>query len=108
MRNRRSADGDAARAILSDLASVLAPIGADRVRKGGGGADIAPLGRAGVVLVGYRCDGQRYFDYHHAETDTLDKVNERELELGAIAIATIAYAVADLAETLPRNPEAKD
>ncbi len=70
----------------------------------GGGADIGPLAPAGVVLVGFRPVTQRYFDYHHAETDTIDKVNERELELGAIAIATLAWAVADHEGTFPRNP----
>jgi len=36
-------------------------------------------------------DSQRYFDYHHSSNDTFDKVNRRELELGAAAVASIVF-----------------
>jgi carboxypeptidase Q len=58
---------------------LLKPIDADRTWKGGGGADISALGKEGVPLAGMRVDPQRYFDYHHSDSDTIDKVNEREL-----------------------------
>ena len=73
------------------------------VRKGGGGVDIAPMAKAGVVLVGYVPDPQRYFDVHHSANDTIDPVNERELEMGTAAIAALLHAVADLKQALPRN-----
>jgi len=73
---------------------LFAPIGADRIRAGGGGADIGPLSRLGVPSVGLRPEGHRYFDYHHSDSDTFDKVNERELELGAAALAILCYVVA--------------
>src|SRR5690606_2427729 len=38
--------------------------------KGGSGADVGPLKKDGIVLSGLRPDSQRYFDYHHADTDT--------------------------------------
>ena len=38
-----------------------------------------------IILAGLRPDPQRYFDYHHAASDTFDKINKRELELGAAA-----------------------
>lgn len=59
--------------------------------KGGSGADIGPLKEEGIVLSGLRPDSQRYFDYHHASSDTFDKVNKRELELGAAAMASLVY-----------------
>jgi CheY-like chemotaxis protein len=59
--------------------------------RGGSGADIGPLKEEGIVLSGLRPDSQRYFDYHHAETDTFDKVNKRELELGGAAMASLVY-----------------
>lgn len=62
---------------------------------GGGGADIAPLGDLGVPLFGLLVDGQRYFDYHHSALDTIDKVHERELALGAAALAYAACVLAD-------------
>ncbi len=59
--------------------------------RGGGGADIGPLKQDDNVLLGLRPDSQRYFDYHHTSIDTFDKVNKRELELGAASMASILY-----------------
>ncbi|MBL0137202.1 MAG: M20/M25/M40 family metallo-hydrolase [Bacteroidetes bacterium] len=57
-----------------------------------GGSDIGPLKRElKVPLIGLVVDSQRYFDYHHAASDTFDKVNKRELLLGAAAMASMAY-----------------
>ena len=65
----------------------------NRFVKGGSGADIGPLKNEGMatVLAGLNPDSQRYFDYHHAANDTFDKVNKRELELGAAAMTSIIY-----------------
>lgn len=79
---------------LASWSYLFASIEADRFRKGGGGADIAELARQGVPAIGLNVDRHRYFDYHHSENDTMDKVNERELELGAAAIAILAYIIA--------------
>ncbi len=59
--------------------------------KGGSGADIGPLKKDSNVLVGLRPDSQRYFDYHHASSDTFDAVNKRELELGAATMTSLVY-----------------
>ena len=59
--------------------------------KGGSGADISPLKDEGIVLAGLRPDSQRYFDHHHAENDTFEHVNKRELELGAATMASLVY-----------------
>jgi hypothetical protein len=59
--------------------------------KPGGGADIGPLEKLGVPAIGYLPDSQRYFDYHHTAEDTFDKVNKRELELGAASMAALVY-----------------
>jgi hypothetical protein len=61
--------------------------------KGGSGADIRPLKDDTIVLSGLRPDSQRYFDYHHAPSDTFDAVNKRELELGAATMASLVYLV---------------
>ena len=58
---------------------------------GGSGADIGPLKDGRVILSGLRPDPQRYFDYHHAPSDTFDKINKRELELGAAAMTALVY-----------------
>jgi len=71
--------------------ALMAPYGLHEIKKGGSGADIGPLKSETIALFGYRPDSQRYFDYHHAATDTFDKVNKRELELGAASMASIIY-----------------
>ena len=58
---------------------------------GGSGADIGPLKNDNIVLSGLRPDSQRYFDHHHAASDTFDAVNKRELELGGAAMASLIY-----------------
>jgi hypothetical protein len=70
-------------------------IGLQWIRPGGGGVDIAPLAEGGAVLMGLVPDSQRYFDVHHSGTDTIDKVHPRELELGATALALLAYLLSD-------------
>jgi Zn-dependent M28 family amino/carboxypeptidase len=72
---------------------VFAYLHADRIQLGGGGADIGPLARTGVPPIGLLVESHRYFDYHHTDADTIDKVNERELALGAAAMALLAYLI---------------
>ena len=70
---------------------MFAPYGLHEIEKGGSGADIHPLKSETISLFGYRPDSQRYFDYHHTAIDTFDKVNKRELELGAASMASLLY-----------------
>jgi len=58
---------------------------------GGSGADISLLKTNNNVLAGLRPDSQRYFDYHHAASDTFDAINKRELELGTFAMTSLIY-----------------
>jgi hypothetical protein len=78
-------------ALLQSWKKLLSPYGLHDINKGGSGADISPLKGEAVTLVGYRPDSQRYFDYHHTSTDTFDKVNKRELQLGSASMASIIY-----------------
>lgn len=64
------------------------------LRPGGGGVNIGPLGQSGTLLIGLIPDSQRYFDVHHSALDTIETVNSRELEMGAIAIALLAHILA--------------
>lgn len=61
--------------------------------KGYGGVDIGPLKNSfeGIPLFGFVPDSQRYFDFHHAQSDVFENVNKRELELGAAAIGAFVY-----------------
>lgn len=80
---------------IARWAYLFESIDADRITRGSGGADISQLARKGVTTIGLRVDGQRYFDYHHSDNDTIDSVDDRELQMGAAAVAILAYVLAD-------------
>lgn len=72
---------------------LLEPYGLSDFSQEGGGADISPLAPQGVPLLGFLPDSQRYFNYHHTPEDTFDKVDKRELELGAASMAALVYLI---------------
>ncbi len=78
---------------LNTWLPLLEPYGLTIRSGGGSGADISGLRSQGGLLLGLMPDSQRYFDYHHTATDTFDKVNKRELELGAAAMTAMVYLV---------------
>jgi Zn-dependent M28 family amino/carboxypeptidase len=88
--------------VMRALATLLAPVGADRAHPGGGGADVRLVGEAGVPIVSYETDSSRYFDYHHSQADTLDKVDRDELRKNVAALAVTAYVLADMPRRLDR------
>lgn len=57
------------------------------------GTDIEPMEKQGVPLAELVPDSQRYFDIHHSEEDTFDKVNRRELLLGAVVMGQLIYII---------------
>ncbi len=63
------------------------------LKQGGGGADINPLKSQKGLLIGFRPDSQRYFDYHHTSIDRIDAVNPRELKMGAAAITSLVVLI---------------
>lgn len=79
------------REFIAQWREILEPYGLHYFEPGGGGADIGPLKTDDNVLIGFVPDSQRYFDVHHAATDTFDSVNKRELELGAASIIALVY-----------------
>jgi hypothetical protein len=90
---------------MADLSAPLAVIRAAAVQTAhGGGADLGPLQRAGVPIVGIEQDMSTYWDWHHTAADTLDKVDPLELAQGAAAAAVLAQGLATSAFTLPRLP----
>ena len=72
---------------------VLEPYGIWWLEKGGSGVDIRDLKPMNIPLLGFVCDSQRYFDFQHAASDTWDKVNPREMQLGSAAIAAMVYLI---------------
>jgi carboxypeptidase Q len=69
------------------------PYGVYDFDKDGGGADVSPLKKQGVVVGELLPDSQRYFDVHHTDNDVFETVNHRELKLGAAAMTMFIYLV---------------
>lgn len=57
------------------------------------GTDLYPLHDMGIQTAELVPDSQRYFDIHHTEEDTFEKVNRRELLLGAVAMTQLIYMI---------------
>jgi carboxypeptidase Q len=93
----------AARAIMSQVVSLLAPLEFPEVTSGGGGADIGPIAQAGnVPTMAYLGDASRYFVIHHSAADTVERITPEEVSRAAAAIAVVSYAVAEMPDRLPR------
>ena len=86
------------------IAVALAPLGIGAGRQeAGGGADIAPLVKAGVPVIDLQQDGTRYFDLHHTPDDTLDKVDPEQLRQNVAAWAVTLNLVANASESMSAN-----
>lgn len=76
---------------------LLEPYGLHTFEKGYSGVDIGPLKHgekapfSNILMLGLLPDSQRYFDFHHAETDVIENVHPRELHLGAAAMAAMIF-----------------
>jgi carboxypeptidase Q len=84
-----------ARADLREIARLLNGIRADNIEADGGGADIGPIARDGVLAANLNVEGP-YFNYHHTHADTVDKIDPRDLATCVAAMAVMAYVVADV------------
>jgi carboxypeptidase Q len=94
---------DSAYALVRQIGTLLAGIGAGDIPKGGGGADIGPIMALGVPGLGLNVDGTKYFWYHHTDADTVDKLDQREVALCVATMAVMAYVLADMPQRLPRE-----
>ncbi len=77
------------------IGALLKRIGADSVVPGDGEADIGPLMNAGVPALGLRTVMTKYFDYHHSESDTFDKIVPEDFRRCMAAMAVMSYSLAD-------------
>ncbi len=79
-------------------------IGELTIKTGWSGADVGPMRQAGVMLMGHRVEGSKYFDYHHTHADTVDKIDPDELSRNVAVMATVAYILADMPERVGGPP----
>lgn len=75
----------------SGITSSVPPV----FQEGGGGADTGPLRTRGVPVIELVVDTSKYFWYHHTEADTPDKLDPRELNDCAYAMAVMAWGIAN-------------
>ncbi len=89
-----------AAAQLSEILTLLEPVGATRVTTGFSGVDVGQLKPTGTACMGLSVDGRLYFNSHHSWADTVDKVNPKELTECAITVAASAFVLADMSGKL--------
>jgi Iap family predicted aminopeptidase len=85
-----------ATARLREIGRLLTAIGASGIATGGGETDIAPLMREGVPGFGLITVNEHYFDWHHTNADTLDKVDLQDFRRCIASLAVMAYVLADM------------
>lgn len=88
-----STRNNACLAKLRSWAPLLAPYELRYLESGEGGEDVDYLQSQGTVVYGFIPDSQRYFDHHHAASDTFAGIDKRELELGAASITALVYLI---------------
>lgn len=81
---------------VREVARVMGPVSATQVKVGHSGADLSPLADTKAMLLGLDMEPWTYFDYHHSEADTLDKVDPAALQADVAAVATLAYLLGNL------------
>jgi carboxypeptidase Q len=91
-------------AFFGPVSAVLREQGAglSQLQPGGVGADIGPLTQRGVPSFAPFFDTRPYFNYHHTEADTFDKIDPKHLAESGSVMAVLAYALANLEQPLPR------
>jgi hypothetical protein len=93
-------------ALLEEIGTLLQPVltlspnGGGAMRMGGGGSDISPLMADGVPGLGESTTAAHYFDWHHTEADTLDKVDPTDFRRNVASLAVMTYILADMPERL--------
>ncbi len=91
---------EASMGVLKQIGALLDRVGAGEITGGGGGSDIGPLMRDGVPGLSERTTGAHYFDWHHTEADTLDKVDPEDFRKNLASLAVMGYVLADMPQTL--------
>lgn len=81
---------------IRELAQIIAPLGVALSPDNNAVAqsDMSLLTKAGMPSINFAADGLKYFDYHHTENDTLDKINPDDLKQNTTVYALFAYFVA--------------
>lgn len=77
--------------MINKWKNLFLPYGVYNFSQGGSGVDIYYLKGLGFPRIALNTESQRYFDVHHSEADTFEKVNKREMQMGSASIAALVY-----------------
>jgi len=97
----------AAKTIMEQIGTLIAPIGAGNITDGGGDTDNGFLN--GVPLGSLHSSGFEdssdpiYFWYHHSNADMLTHINKQGLINSVSAYAVMSYVLADMEQRLPNH-----
>ena len=84
---------------IEELATYMKPLGVELSLANNAKAqsDMSMLSAAGMPSMNFAPDGTNYFDYHHTENDTLDKVDAEVLKQATAVYTLFAYFAANSA-----------
>ncbi|TQV76613.1 M20/M25/M40 family metallo-hydrolase [Aliikangiella marina] len=90
--------------VVKKMAELMKPLGIEYVdNKAGPGPDLIPMYSLGMSVFSLRQDGTDYFDLHHTEDDTLDKVVPENLSQNTAAYVVFAYIAANSEQKISRG-----
>ena len=101
---------EAVRPLVAPLLASNGGIVFDRRMQHAFQSDGAAFIRAGVPVLDLNADDSKYEEVHHTPADTIERVDEGNLEAGAAIVSATALAIADAAKRLAprRSPRAGD
>lgn len=93
---------DAGLAFVKPVGELLERIGASKVFKGDGEADVGPILQRGVPGLALDVDDTKYFWYHHSSGDMMTVIDRADMNKCVATMAVMAYMLADLDQLVPR------
>lgn len=92
----KSGVGEQALPAIRELASYLKDLGVahDPANDGRAQSDMVLLSEAGMPAINFAPDGSRYFDLHHTDNDTLDKIDPEALKQNTAVYTVFAWFAA--------------
>ncbi len=89
---------------LSQLVQLWNIFGKQTVVRDAAGADVGQMQPFGVPTMELLVHNTKYFDYHHTQADTVDKVKPADLQADTAALAIAAYVLAEMPGRLDDMP----
>lgn len=90
--------------LIKDIQTALDPLNIELGgQDAGGGADLMGMRDAGVPMFELLQDGTDYFDLHHTENDTLDKIDPAALRQNVQAYATFLWLLGNAPKRVQSN-----